>query len=277
MNKTEPIYFLGCNFPEKIADLNCPVMISINGFFKRRGNSYTCRQAPFNGGNQPVIIDSGAFSRISRQYGYKNHLPTKTYAQIIWRFKNCCNLVAVVIQDYMCEEYILKITGLDIPTHQKLTLHRYDRLIQELDKLAQATGESPPYVMPVLQGYQPKDYLRHLDNYGSRLKTHDWVGIGSVCKRNSNPGSIWSIQNLLTKDFRWHGFGVKKTALQDEAIRYSFYSVDSQAGSLGSYGKPRKLTKYQYANDWNHALYYRQSVIDSPVQLSLLPFLEVNS
>lgn len=277
MKKTEPIYFLGCNFPEKIAGLNCPVMISVNGFFKRRGNSYTCRKALFDGGNQPVIIDSGAFSRISRLYSYKNHLPTRTYAQVIWRFKNCCNLVAVVVQDYMCESYILSITGLDIPTHQRLTLHRYDRLVQELDKLAQSTGEAPPYIMPVLQGYEPDDYMRHLDNYGGSIKTGDWVGIGSVCKRNSNPGSIWAILHRLPTDFRYHGFGVKRTALVDGAIRSCFYSVDSQADSLGSYGLPRKQKKYQYANDWNHALNYRQSVIDSPVQLSLLPFLEVNS
>ncbi|WP_224095621.1 hypothetical protein [Nostoc sp. MS1] len=272
----EPLYFLGCNFPEKIASLDCPVMLSINGFFKKRGNKYTCRKQPFNGGNHPMIFDSGAFSRISRLYGYKNHLPTRTYAQVIWRFKNCCNLVAVVVQDYMCEEYILSITGLDILTHQRLTLHRRDRLVEELDRLAQDTGEAPPYIMPVLQGYEPDDYLRHFDNYGSRLLPGDWIGIGSVCKRNANPGSIWAILNQLPTGFRWHGFGVKRTALQDGAIRGCFYSVDSQAGSLGSYGKPRKQTKYQYANDWNHALNYRASVINSPVQLSLLPQLYHN-
>jgi hypothetical protein len=266
----EPIFFLGCNEPATIKHLDCPVMISVNGFFKKRGNRYTSRKALFDGGEQPLIIDSGAFSRISRQYGYKNHLPTKKYAEMIWRFKDCCNLVAVVVQDYMCEEFILNTTGLDIKTHQQLTLHRYDRLLEELDCLAQSTGEVPPYIMPVLQGYEPEEYLQHLDLYGDRLTSDQWIGIGSVCKRNSNPGSIWSILNTLPNGFKWHGFGVKKTALQDGAIRYKFHSVDSQAAGIGSYGKERKQRKYQYANDWNHALLYRESVINAAVQLSLI-------
>ena len=73
--------------------------------------------------------------------------------------------------------------GLTIGEHQAITIERYVRLIQLTDA----------YVMPVLQGYSPESYASHACQYGSPLKHGQWVGVGSVCKRNRNPEQIEDI------------------------------------------------------------------------------------
>jgi hypothetical protein len=72
------------------------------------------------------------------------------------------------------------------PDHQKITVDRYARLL-DLTNV---------YVMSVLQGYSPRSYAAHVDCYGELLTPGQWVGVGSVCKRNGNPDQIEDI--LLT-------------------------------------------------------------------------------
>ena len=81
----------------------------------------------------------------------------------------------------MCEPWIIRKTGLSVAEHQCLTIERYDALLP----LVQGV-----YVMPVLQGYMAEDYLRHLDMYGDRLSHGAYVGVGSVCKRNTSITAI---------------------------------------------------------------------------------------
>jgi hypothetical protein len=47
--------------------------------------------------------------------------------------------------------------------------------------------------MPVLQGWCAGDYLDHLEAYSDRLQPGAWVGVGSVCKRNVSPASIFKV------------------------------------------------------------------------------------
>ena len=78
-------------------------------------------------------MDSGAFTRITTG---KGHLSVEEYVQIInkyFRF-NDGELVAVVSQDYMCQDIVLEKTGFDIPTHQRLTIERYDQIQWELSR-----------------------------------------------------------------------------------------------------------------------------------------------
>jgi hypothetical protein len=63
-----------------------------------------------------------------------------------------------------------------VADHQRLTIERYDAIKRWLARAA--------YVLPVLQGYWPEEYVAHLRQYGDRLKAGQWVGVGSVCKRN---------------------------------------------------------------------------------------------
>src|SRR3954468_3510912 len=135
------------------------------------------------------MLDSGAFTELLR-FGHYRH-SVQAYADCIKRWKSCGNLLAAVSQDYMTEPFILEKTGLTVAEHQRLTIERYDEL------LACDTGV---YILPVLQGYQPAEYVSHLHQYGDRLGAGMWVGVGSVCKRNSNPEQIEAILKAINRE-----------------------------------------------------------------------------
>ena len=230
--------YSGCNrFPH--------TMISVNRLIRRR------RPFPVN----KWILDSGAFTRIASG---KGHLPVEQYAAEINRWKNNGKLLAAVSQDWMCESFILGITGYSVGLHQEFTISNYQRLKPLTDV----------YVMPVLQGYQPREYVDHVRAYGSLLHHGQWVGVGSVCKRNSNPASVRDVLLAIKTerpDLKLHGFGLKKTALEDSIIWDLLHSADSQASTLS---QGRGSNKYVGANDPQTALDYAES-IQRPGQFSI--------
>ena len=173
------------------------------------------------------IMDSGAFRTIELNGGYPD--PVEAYAAEIRRFARCGTLLAAVGQDYMCEPFMLAKTGLTVADHQRLTIERYDALL--------ACDVSGVRIMPVLQGYAPADYASHVRQYGDRLGPRAWVGVGSVCKRNSSPGAIEGVLLAIKRerpDLRLHGFGVKKTSLGSQLVRDLLFSADSMAWSFAA-------------------------------------------
>lgn len=192
------------------------------------------------------MLDSGAFTEVARHGGFTTTIAE--HADLIRRWARCGRLVAAVAQDYMSEPFALAATGLTIPDHQRLTIERYDAL------LSLVTGV---YVMPVLQGYAPADYTQHVRDYGYRLAEGAWVGVGSVCKRNGDPGAIAAVLRAIRterSDLRLHGFGVKLTALSDPVVRGQFYSADSMAWSWAARREGRN------ANDWREAVAFAERV-----------------
>lgn len=194
------------------------------------------------------IMDSGAFTTIFKHGGYPE--PVSAYADQIRRWKDNGRLLAAVAQDYMCEADMLARTGLTVADHQRLTIERYDALLSE---------DTGVYIMPVLQGYSSREYLSHIEQYGERLKPGMWVGVGSICKRNSNPMAIWRVLDSIKDarpDLRLHGFGLKKTSLQDPIIRDMLYTADSMAWSFAA----RKAGGN--SNDWREAKAFIQDIAD---------------
>lgn len=191
------------------------------------------------------IMDSGAFTTIKTHGGYPH--PVSEYAAQIRRWKDNGNLLAAASQDYMCEADMLERTGLTIADHQRLTIERYDAL------LAEDTGV---YILPVLQGYAPQDYVAHIRQYGDRLAVGAWVGVGSVCKRNGNPSAIaavlWSIKQERP-DLRLHGFGLKQTALGSSLVVRMLHSADSMAWSFAARAARHAGDLTRNANDWREA------------------------
>lgn len=197
------------------------------------------------------ILDSGAFSTILQHGGYP--LPVEEYAREIRQWCTNGNLLAAVAQDYMCEPHMLEKTGLSLAEHQRLTIERYDGL------LSCATGV---YIMPVLQGQNPPDYVQHLCDYGSRLELGAWVGVGTVCKRKS-PRDIVPVLlaiKALRPDLRLHGFGVKLTGLTSGLVRELLYSADSMAWSFAARREGRNR------NDWREAVAYGDRIMSMPYQ-----------
>ena len=95
-------------------------------------------------------------------------------------------------QDFMCEDFILKKLGRTVKDHQQMTTTNYRDLLTEMDAIKCRTQ-----IMPVLQGYEPEEYAEHLKIYGSLIAKDEWVGVGSVCKRNSNPHSVADVLDAI--------------------------------------------------------------------------------
>lgn len=194
-------------------------------------------------GAREWIMDSGAFTEIAQHGRYRSSV--EDYAAEInrWAAKDG-GLVAAVAQDWMCEPWIVKKTGLSVTEHQRLTVERYDALLPLVRGV---------YVMPVLQGYTVSDYISHLRQYGQRLKPDAYVGVGSVCKRNVNVGEIEDILASIKRvrpDLRLHGFGLKSTALQSALVRDLLHSADSMAWSFAARRQGRNANSRDEARAW---------------------------
>jgi len=186
------------------------------------------------------IMDSGAFTMLLTHGEYLNS-PSE-YAEHIRRWADNGNLIAAVAQDYMCEPFMLERTGKNTQQHQDATIKRY------LDLISCDTAGVP--IMPVIQGYEPTDYARHVSSYGELLGPNAYVGVGSVCKRNTNVGTVVHVLSSIKSvrpDLRLHGFGLKKTALASAEVRSLLYSSDSMAWSFSARKNGRN------PNDWREA------------------------
>lgn len=175
-----------------------------------------------------VVIDSAAFTELA-QHGHYRH-EVAEYAAELRRLHEAgvVRITAAVAQDYMCEPFMLAKTGLTVAEHQRLTVERYDALAAE---------HLPFPILPVLQGYDPADYVRHIALYGDRLTPGMWVGVGSVCKRNGKPEQVVAVLAAIKAarpDLRLHGFGVKLTSLMHPGVREFLYSADSMAWSFAA-------------------------------------------
>jgi len=221
-------------------------------------NTLRGRKGPFAVGDW--IMDSGAFTEVVRHGGYRYSV--EEYAGQIRRWSSNGNLLAAVAQDFMCESFVLEKTGKTVAEHQRMTVDRYDDLLQ--------CDVAGTYIMPVLQGYTPESYVEHVRLYGDRLKHGAWVGVGSVCKRN---GDIAQIEAVLVAiraerpDLRLHGFGLKTTALSSGLVRQLLYTADSMAWSFAARKQGRN------ANDWREAKAWTERIGARPTQLSLVPAL----
>lgn len=222
-------FFVGLHQPSDARHFDS-AFISVHRLEKRKGGFEV----------RDWIMDSGAFSTVTKHGGYPTSV--RDYANQIRRWKGNGNLLAAVAQDYMCEDEALARTGLTIAEHQRLTIERYDALLEE------NTGV---YIMPVLQGRSYGDHARHLEQYGDRIKKRAWVGIGSVCKRNRDVLAIWMRVSMVKDDrpdLRLHGFGVKTTALQWSKCRELFATCDSMAWSQAA-----RYERGGGSNDWRNA------------------------
>jgi hypothetical protein len=242
------MFFVGMHQPSDAGRVR-GAFISIHRLKKRR-STFPARR---------FIIDSGGFQSIRLHGGYP--LNPWFYAQQVKRWKGLMGkkLLAAVSQDYMCEPAMILKTGLSIPEHQRLTIQRYDDLM--------ACDLGGAYLMPVLQGYEPKDYVAHLKMYDERLKRRAWVGVGTLCKRQINMGDIEDILmavKLYRPDLRLHGFGIKTTALESEIVRDLLFSADSMAWSWHARMHGRD------GNSAAEAARFADKISAMPVQLSML-------
>lgn len=191
------------------------------------------------------MLDSGAFTEVARNGGFRDG--PDVYAETINRLAEHDGMVAAVAQDWMCEPFVVRRTGLSVREHQQRTVERYDRLQRLTDH----------YILPVIQGYMAEEYIQHIEDYGSLLTHGAWVGVGSVCKRSGAPSKIASVLAAIRSrrpDLRLHGFGVQLRALQDPTVRSQLATADSMAWSFNARHEGGD------ANSWQEAMRYVERV-----------------
>jgi len=171
----------------------------------------------------PWALDSGGFSELTL-FGRWRTTP-RQYADEVARWSESVGRLAwAAIQDFMCEPAVLARTRLTIREHQKRTVASYLLLCRLAPEMPWA---------PVLQGWRPEDYLRHVEDYQDadvRLTLCPVVGLGSVCRRQNTTTAEDLIRELSDMGIRLHAFGFKVLGLA-RAARY-LASSDSLAWSL---------------------------------------------
>src|SRR3569833_3197707 len=130
------------------------------------------------------------------------------------------SLAHAAIQDWMCEPWMVKKTGLSIREHQERTVRSY--------LILRDAAPALPW-LPTLQGWLWDDYRRHAEMYAPYvdLEAAPLVGLGSVCRRQRLGVVAHIIERL--KPLRIHAFGLKLTGL--DAAAHLLASADSLAWS----------------------------------------------
>ena len=205
----EPLFYLGRDRPRWLADLDVPLFISRRNLYKRK--ELPCARVRW-------ALDSGGFTEVHKG-GWE--LAADEYVAEVQRYVNeIGNLDWAAPQDWMCEASALAATGLTVAEHQLRTTENFLELRQALGDI----------VIPVLQGWERDDYLRHVDQYlatGIQLEDEDLVGVGSICRRNADSaiGAVLQCRQPLPL----HAFGVKGAAFA--RYRHWITSADSFAWS----------------------------------------------
>lgn len=202
-------------------------------------------------------LDSGGFSELSLRGRWT--ISPKEYVWAVLRYlAEIGNLDWAAIQDWMCEPFITKITGLSIEEHQKRTVRSY----LDLKELA-------PEVtwLPVIQGYTKDDYLRCLDLYlqeGIDLTTFPLVGVGSICRRQATDEVLHILRALWVQGIKIHAFGLKK-----KGVEKCFDFIESSDSLAWSYHARRRPPlegclgggHKNCANCADYALWWREKMI----------------
>lgn len=242
-------FYLGTHRPNWLADMEIPLFVARQSLAPRK----TLPRA-----RGPWALDSGAFSEITLRGAWT--VTPRQYAGEVRRFRDEIGGMAwAAIQDWMCEPFALKRTGLTIADHQRKTVESH----RELREIA----PDLPWT-PVLQGWSAEDYLRHVDLYdaaGIDLRDEPVVGIGSVCRRSQTDDIVRLIRRLSDLGIRLHGFGVKTEGLRFLAHRLA--SSDSMAWSFqarrAKARMPGCVAHQNCANCPKYALLWRERVLAS--------------
>lgn len=244
-------FYLGTHVLNHIEKSTVPLFISFRQLRKRKKKRFNS--------NLTVCVDSGGFTELN--LNGKWTITPEEYNNELLRLKGLgLNIEWAAQQDYMCEPFVIKKTGLDIETHQKLTVENFLKL---------RSFNSEINYIPVLQGYELNDYFNHFEMFeavGIDLRNEPIVGVGSVCRRQNTKEIEHLFKCLSAKGLRLHGFGVKSNGLK----RYSQYlvSADSLAWSRNARYLKEKCdlclnnkTK-NCANCFDYALAWRNKILN---------------
>jgi hypothetical protein len=239
-------FYLGTHQPAWLGRTDVPLCVSLRRLEERK-------TLPRAAG--PVFLDGGGFTEVSQFGGW-----TKTAPAYAGGVRRVCaevgNVRHAAIQDWMVEPFVLAKTGLSVEEHQRRTVESYGELL--------ALAPEVPW-LPVLQGWRPGDYVRHLEGYqraGFDLRRVPLVGVGSICRRQHTDEAAAILRQLRGKRLRLHGFGLKLQGLVKAAGWLT--SADSMAWSFHARHRPTwcgSATHKNCANCLAFGLHWRGRVV----------------
>jgi len=221
---------------------------------------------------RPWACDSGGFTEIQK-FGRWTIGPHEYVARLRRYRDEIGSLRWAAPQDWMCEPPIINGgqvgpirfagTHLSVAEHQRRTVLNFAQLRELAPDLP---------IVPVVQGWEPDDYLRCVDLYdrliGVDLTTSPLVGVGSVCRRQGTAAAGRILRGLHARGVRrLHGFGFKTLGLL--AHGHLLTSADSLAWSdvarkLRRPALPQCVTAGRHKNCANclpYALHWRTRVL----------------
>lgn len=204
-------------FSAAAKDMGAGVLISANALRRRSGGFRHPPANLFSGCD--VALDSAGFVAMVRYRGYP-----WTVAQYVQLAKSH-PWAWWAAMDFCCER--------EVAPNREEVLRRVHATVSQLGVCRQVAADhdlKPP--MPVVQGWEPSDYLRCLDLMGADLP--DLIGVGSVCRRElgGRDGLLNIVARLdgaLPAHTKLHLFGVKGSALRELAGHPRIHSTDSMA------------------------------------------------
>lgn len=208
----------------------------------------------------PWALDSGGFTELSLHRAWVT--TPQTYVAAVRRYRDEIGMLQWASpQDWMNEPVMNAKTGLTVAQHQRLTVDNYLEL--------RALAPDLP-IIPVLQGWEPHEYLDCLELYaqaGVDLHAEPVVGVGTVCRRQDTATADVIFGSLAEVGLtNLHGFGVKLTGLK----RYGRHlaSSDSMAWSYRARraGNAPPCPKTNCANCLHYALTWRQRALDAALE-----------
>lgn len=263
-------FYLGTHQPQWLGRTAVPLFVSRRRLASRKRQP--CALGPW-------ALDSGGFTEL-QMHGFWT-VSVRHYAAEVRRYADeIGGMRWAAPQDWMCEPVVIAGgsaggvrfagTGLDVATHQRLT-------VENLLELRQLAPELP--WAPILQGWERDDYLRCwslYDRAGVNLEREPVVGVGSVCRRQHSDQARDIFASL--RPLRLHGFGLKLRGLEKSADLLT--SADSMAWSYHARRRPvmcGSRTHRNCANCMTFALTWRQGVqriLHGPAQQSLFVQLD---
>lgn len=242
-------FYLGTHEPKWLGFVTVPLMVS-----RARAAHRPMQRWPAAVGR--YVLDSGGFSELS-QHG-RWTIDAHAYVAFVREMVERVGRPDwVAPMDSMCEPFIVAKTGRAVADHIADTVDNFCTLREALG----------PLVIPVLQGYGPRDYDRCVDRYaaaGVDLTAEQTVGVGSVCRRSGTREANRLLCYLADYGLRLHGFGIKGATWR--ACRSFLTSADSLAWSFAA------RMAGGNANGLADALLWRSRLVaDAPHTFSVFP------
>lgn len=186
-------------------------------------NYATKNNLPWNGIDR-LFIDSGGYSFMKGMGEYETS--NREYLKFITEHEP----EMWALRDYPCEPEVLREHGRTVEDHQQMTTDRHRELLDLVD--------DPNYTVPgqpiaVIQGWTVDDYLQHINQMRAAGTLTEYVGIGSVCRRNQEDEIREIVLTVREELPDWitgiHAFGVKGSVLKYPRVREALTSADSQS------------------------------------------------